>query len=205
MLIDDSLALNNRQESLSPEQYEQLLSKLNNEHKKVISVGTISDSEKVFIRDITNMLHVLRGEVEAKKEGAIKQSFFIKAKVQELINSGKVQIHEDEYKRSEESVIQYAGLLDNIIVEIDNELNFFGLFLADQTPSQIVVWMNEPDSFHEYLLGKISFIKKYIKNIRKDLNVSFSRYTFGFQAQIQRILQVEAYIHYQSDTQQKSN
>jgi len=126
----------------------------------------------------------------------LRQSIFIKDKVASLVTSGKVQIHQDEYKKSEESVTQYAGLLDNIMVEIDSEISYFGLFLGEELPGQVVAWMSEPDDFIAYIKEKVRFIKKYVKSIRKDLNISFSRYNFGFQAQIKRILQVEVYVRY---------
>jgi hypothetical protein len=197
LLVEDSLELNRQRKSLSPEEYEKFLESLTKANKKIIPVKPLSMSDVALVEEVLVCLVELKGEVLQKRDESVRQSQFIKDKVSTLVVSGKVQIHQDEYKKSEESVLQYAGLLDNIVTEIDSEISYFSLFIAKEMPGSVVAWMSEPDDFIVYIKEKVKFIKKYVKSIRKDLNISFSRYNFGFQAQIKRILQVEAYVKYQ--------
>lgn len=199
LLVEDSLELNRQRKTLSAEEYQQFLENLAKANKKIIQVKALESVDKHLIEEVLVCLAELKNEVLHKRDEAMRQSVFIKEKVGSLVTSSKVQIHQDEYKKSEESVTQYAGLLDNIVAEIDSEINYFGLFIGEELPGQVVAWAPEPDDFITYIREKVRFIKKYVKSIRKDLNISFSRYNFGFQAQIKRILQVEAYIRYHED------
>lgn len=196
LLVEESLELNRQKKTLSAEDYQKFLDGLAQANKKIISVTPLDAHDRNLVQEVVACLLELKNEVLAKRQESLRQSNFIKEKVNVLITSGKVQIHQDEYKKSEESVVQYAGLLDNIVAEIDSEINYFNLFTGNDLPGQVVAWAKEPDTFVEYIREKIRFIKKYVKSIRKDLNVSFSRYNFGFQAQIKRVLQVEAYVRY---------
>lgn len=205
LLVEDSLELNRQQKSLSPAEYEKFLENLAKANKKIISVVPLTSVEVVLVEEVLLCLSDLRAEVLEKRDEALRQSQFIKDKVSTLVTSGKVQIHQDEYKKSEESVVQYAGLLDNIVTEIDSEISYFSLFLSKEIPGSIVAWMSEPDDFIAYIKEKVRFIKKYVKSIRKDLNISFSRYNFGFQAQIKRILQVESFVKYQEQLETQRN
>lgn len=197
LLVEDSLELNRQRKTLSAEEYQQFLDGLTKANKKIIKVTPLDLADSRLVEDVLLCLVELQNEVLLKRDESMRQSQFIKDKVESLVTSGKVQIHQDEYKKSEESVIQYAGLLDNIVHEIASEINYFGLFISAELPGQVVAWATEPDDFVVYIREKVRFIKKYAKSIRKDLNISFSRYNFGFQAQIKRILQVEAYVRYQ--------
>lgn len=195
ILIEDSLELDRQSKAMSPEEWQNFVAGLAQDYKKVIPVVPLG-SDQSLISEILFSLSQLGDEVLLKRDEAVKQSQDIKAKVSALVESGKVHINQDEYQKSEESVIQYAGLLENIVNEITGEIAFFGLFSTDNAPKHVVVWNEDPDDFLEFIKAKVRFIKKYVKSIRKDLNISFSRYNFGFQAQIKRILQVEAYIRY---------
>ncbi len=204
LLVEDSLELNRQRKTLSTEEYQQFLDNLSKANKKIIKVTPLEVVEQRLVEDVLLCLSELKNEVLQKRDEAMRQSKFIKDKVESLVTSGKVQIHQDEYKKSEESVIQYAGLLDNIVHEIESEINYFSLFISEELPGQVVAWATEPDDFAFYIREKVRFIKKYAKSIRKDLNISFSRYNFGFQAQIKRILQVEAYVRYHENVQQQA-
>lgn len=195
ILIDDSLELARKSKEMSEEEWQVFVAGLAQNNKKVIPVVALG-THQVLVNEILQSLSHLGDEVLLKRDEAVKQSQAIKAKVGLLVESGKVHINQDEYHKSEESVIQYAGLLENIVNEITGEIAFFGLFVSDKAPRHVVVWNEDPDDFIEFIKAKVRFIKKYVKSIRKDLNISFSRYNFGFQAQIKRILQVEAYIRY---------
>lgn len=204
LLVEDSLELNRQRKTLSTEEYQKFLDNLTKTNKKIIKVTPLDLTERRLIEDVLLCLTELKNEVLQKRDESMRQGQFIKDKVESLITSGKVQIHLDEYKKSEESVIQYAGLLDNIVNEIESEINYFCLFISEDLPGQVVAWATEPDDFGTYIKEKVRFIKKYAKSIRKDLNISFSRYNFGFQAQIKRILQVEAYVRYHENLQQQA-
>ena len=204
LLPEDSFEFNKQVKNLSAEDYEKLANKLAQEGKKTITVKPLLESEKSFIADVLSCLKELKSEVLSKQHDAVGQSLFIKEKVSSLVTSGKVLIHQDEYKKSEESVTQYAGLLDNIVIEIDSECDFFNQLVSDSLPPLVIAWANEPDNFNDYVMKKVRFVKKYIKSIRKDLNISFSRYNFGFQAQFKRILHVVAYIRYHENAEFQS-
>lgn len=205
VLVEDSLALNSQEAGEKRESLDDLVARLDAESKKIIEIGQIQPHVQDEIEKMVMLLAELKAEVFDKKSEAISQSEIIKDKVNALVQSGKVQIDQGEYERSAASVLQYAALLDSITAEVDMELAFFGLFFSDKQPQKMVVWKDEPNDFAGFVGAKSRYIKKYVKNIRKDLNVSFSRYVYGFRAQNERILQVEAYIRYQDRLQEQAS
>jgi hypothetical protein len=194
LLVEETLELDQQKAALSAEEYQKFLVQLEQAGKKIIATKPLVAEELFLVQDLLNCLTQLQAEVLVKRDAALQHSTLIKDKVQALIASGKVRINQDEYVQSEESVNQYAGLLDNIVNEVENEMNFFRRFTANAMPTQVVAWLHEPDDFNEFIKAKVKFVKKYVKSIKKDLNVSFSRYNFGFQSQISRITYVEKYV-----------
>lgn len=184
-------------EPVVDEKFQQLMRELVAAGKKIIKKDEISVAATREISDVLELLATLRVDVMAKKEEALAKSAFIKQRVQALIDSGKVHIQQEEYEKSEESVQQYAQLLDSVIAEIEGELLVFKDFLNAEI-EYAFAYLHESNNFDQFLKNRIAFVRKYVKNIRKDLNVSYSRYSFGFEAQMKRILNVENFVRYQA-------
>ena len=180
------------------EKFAELVQQLAQVGRKPLSVASLNKGQQEKIVEILELLETLKREVSAKKEEALEKSALIKAKVHGLVSSGKVQIHHDEYMKSDESVQQYAVLLNNIIAEIQNEEGTFVKMLSGDLSRYVLVYLYESNDFGRYVEDKVGFVRKYVKNIRKDLNVSYSRYSFGFEAQLKRILHVEHFIRYET-------
>ena len=108
------------------------------------------------------------------------------------MHSGIVQIDQQEYKQSEISVAQYMKVLESICAEVSSEIAYFEEFFGDKRPSSVVVSKSESDYFDVMIEEKNQFTKRYIKTIVRDLLVSYSRYSHGFDSQVKRIEQIES-------------
>ncbi len=183
-------------DSAVSEEFTEMVKQLAEIGKKIIIAAPLQMQQRAKVDEALALLEELKKEVIAKKEEALGKSAVIKARVDDLVTSGKVQINRDEYAKSEESVQQYAGLLDNIVTEISNEEARLTEFLNPAIEFTVVAFY-ESDDFVACVEEKVNIVRKYVRNIKKDLNVSFSRYSFGFEAQMKRILHVESYIRYQ--------
>jgi hypothetical protein len=181
-------------EPVDDTQTDELIKKLDLVHKKLLPVKPIDQELKQRFQETLGGLVVLKEEILHRLDDALTRSALIKEKVDLLLYSGKVQVDEEEYKNSETSVHHYAQLLHNIVNDIEQEIQTFSGLIADTLPSYFVVSKEESDVFTIFIEDKIKALKKYIKNIRKDLNVSDSRYRYGFDAQMKRITYIERFV-----------
>lgn len=165
--------------------------KIMQEHFKKVSVGTISDVQRARLQYAIDLLITLKDEVLEKKRGALEKKECIKDKISHLKESGKVNIDEEEFRKTETSVAEFVGLLDKMIDEINRDVIFYQSLLSDNPPSHVFAYKDESDDFGDQLENRISSIKKYAKNAKRDLAISYSRYCFGFDAQIRQISYVE--------------
>lgn len=161
---------------------------------KKITVTQVSDYLKKDAVYLLTEMETLCHDVAGKYTYATEQNTFIKNKVDALGKSKDVVINKEEYQKSEESVEKYLELLKGIISEIQNEMSYFIVFLKDKTPQYLVVPQSDTDSFELFFAQKVRSVKKYIKDMKKDLNISYSRYCFGFEAQINRMAGIEYYL-----------
>lgn len=174
---------------------EAFLARLEQEGKKLLTMeSALAEPLRVKIIEALTALHGLHEEVIEKKNLALEKSELIKTKVNELIKAGTVKVDQEEYERSEQSIAQYTASLDMLIQEIEHEASQLLYFLSDDANSKVIVEKSDSDNVLELIEKKIKFVKKYVKDITRDLNVSFSRYCFGFDNQLKKILYIQSYL-----------
>lgn len=181
-------------EPLNEAYTEDLNKQLDAAHKKLLPTEPLSEEAKKRFHESLESLLVLKEEILRKLDDALNRSALIKQKVDRLLHSGKVQVNEEEYKNSEISVQHYAQLLHNIVNDIEQEMNSFSALMSDKMPQYFIIGKDEPANFSDFIEEKMKAIRKYSKNIRKDLNVSDSRYRYGFDAQMKRISYIERFV-----------
>jgi len=164
------------------------------ENKKEITATALPEHVRVKLEEVLTTLRELGQEVILKQVQAIEKNKHIKARVQILMDSGKVQIDQEEFNRSEVSVLRYAEVLNQIIAEVEQEGMFISKLLRQEPGAIMHVWKQDADSFEAYVQARIKFVKQYIKTVKKNLFISFSRYCFGFDAQEQRIGYIESLV-----------
>lgn len=169
----------------------EFMEKFMKENLKQVPVGDISAPNRAKLSDALNLLIRLKAEVVAKKVGLLEKEDFIKSMVAKLKASDKVNIDEDEFNKTEKSVMNFAQLLDEMIAEIDADVLFYTKLLSDTPPTHVMAYKEESDDFKDHLEARITSIKKYAKNAKRDLAVSYSRYCFGFDVQMRQIAYVE--------------
>ncbi len=171
---------------------EKFLAQLAQSDKKIVAADHLNEGLKNNLVGVVEELKNLHDEVANKKQDVLSRSHSIKERVELLVQAGKVHIDQDEYAKSEVSVVRYADLLDGIGAELQSEINYFSLFLGDNRPKHIIAQKNSSDVFDSVMQEKVKTIKRYLKTIKRDLSVSYSRYCFGFDSQIKRINYIEA-------------
>jgi len=185
-------------EDLSKEEQQKLkenfLKEFEQNHTKLVDVIEITDDMRGRFQEVLQKLERLLNEVNGRKQLALEKNNFIKTKITKLAATGSVKVNQAEYDQAEESVARYSKVLDDIMNDIKNEAGFFYHSTKLELPNKIRVLNEQPDTFTEVAEGKFKFIRKYMKNIMRDLNVSYSRYCFGFDNQIKRLDYIEAYV-----------
>ncbi len=173
---------------------EKFLIQLAQSGKKVISVGVLPESLKINFAQLIEKISSLRDEILQKKEDVLTKNSLIKQRVAVLLGSEEVDVDQTEYEKSEISVLEYSGLLDNICAELNSEHISLTLFLSDKCPKHVIVGAHAAESFSVVAQEQINAIKRHVKAIQRDLDVSYSRYSYGFDAQLKRIDYVESLV-----------
>ena len=161
------------------------------EHLKEIAVTSVAPDVKVRFQVVIESLKSLTREVAAKKEIILDKKRVIKEKLDLLRSFKSITIDEIEFKRSHTSTEEYLKILEKMLVEVEQDRDFYLSLISDVPPKTILVFKFETDDFGYHLEQRIKTIKKYIKTAMRDLSVSFSRYSFGLDAQINQLNYVE--------------
>lgn len=179
---------------LSEEEYRALVAQEVERHKKMIICSELSPDLAKRLSQTIVLLKELESDAQDKQEQALDKNNSIKAVVQELMKAGFIQVNEQEFNRSEESVQEYVRLLDDVKKEINEEMARIMAMQSIEIGKEFTVWKTAPDSYSEYVEQVIKRVKHYIKSVKRDLNVSYSRYCFGFDAQMKRIESIQRYL-----------
>ncbi|MBS1987823.1 hypothetical protein JST56_02410 [Candidatus Dependentiae bacterium] len=163
-------------------------------YKKKIICTKLSDELTHRFNDAAGLLITLDAEVISKQNQALEKNDYIKQIVQQLMHDGYIQVNEQEFKRSEESVQKYVDLLNDVRNEINQEMQRIALMQTAEEGKEFAVWKTAPDEYPVYVEQRIKQLKHYIKSVRRDLNISYSRYCFGFESQMRRIESIQRYI-----------
>lgn len=179
---------------LSEEEYQALVAQEVERHKKMMVCSELSPDLTKRFNQIIILLKELEADTENKQQQALDKNNSIKVVVQELMQAGFIQVNEQEFNRSEESVQEYVRLLDDVKKEINEEMARITMMQSIEVGKEFAVWKTAPDSYSEYVEQVIKRVKHYIKSVKRDLNVSYSRYCFGFDAQMKRIESIQRYL-----------
>ncbi len=163
-------------------------------YKKKIVCTKLSDELTHRFNDAAALLIALDTEVIEKQHQALEKNNYIKEIVQQLMHDGYIQVNEEEFKRSEESVQKYVDLLNDVRNEIHQEMQRISLMQTAEEGKEFAVWKTAPDEYPLYVEQRIKQLKHYIKSVRRDLNISYSRYCFGFESQMRRIESIQRYV-----------
>lgn len=170
----------------------ELLEKLAREGKKVIPFHPPhQDLTAKNLADAHKRLTELREKISKVKNDIILQDAEIRTRLERLRET-KVFNIDTNFQNSAESIQKYTGLLSRIEEEVVFEDERISSYINLDKATFITVLINEPNDFESYIAGRISYIKKQVKKIEKDIHVSFSRYQFSFENQIKRIQYLES-------------
>lgn len=173
---------------------EELTETLQKEGKKLISVKELSQDTVDKLKYSLKDLEKLRSDIVSKIEEIVVQASTMQKKVQEIKTFDKIKFNEDEEKKSMQATQQYMLLLQNLLGEVTQQLQYFAVYFSDKKPEKIIVPQGESNDFSEYMFSQIKGMRKYIKNVSKNLNVIFSRHQVSFKAQINNLEYLERYL-----------
>ncbi|MBU4269648.1 hypothetical protein KJ644_04375 [Candidatus Dependentiae bacterium] len=197
-MADEKDLKNIENEKISPEEQkakqEAFIKEFMEKNTKELAIPAISEGYKKEVYLIVNELDKIKREVEEKITSFVDLYKIIEKKLEELSTTGHVEIKEDDYKKSKDIFIKYENFLNQILGELLGELSFYSSLIAEKPLETIRVLKDVPDDASLYLLEKLKSTKKYIKNMLKDLRMSYSRYFVGFEEQIRKLDYMIAYL-----------
>lgn len=169
--------------------------------EKILPFVEINDELKLRLKESVYSLLLLKEEVDFRTKFILERIAAIKDKANNLAVTYKFKLDGKEHERAEESVNQYAKLLEGISKEVERELVLSYMLLneGEKKLEKLVAPINGPASFEEYVSDRIKWTKKFVKDLNKNLSVSYSRYLFGFEDQERQLEVLEANLkHYAS-------
>jgi len=155
---------------------EELTASLGKENKKLISADELDKSSEEALKFSLNKLENLRQDVACKIEDITAQVGLVKKKLEIIKSSGKIKIDPAEESKSEQWSKQHILLLQNVFHEINQQIQYFSVYLSDKKPEKIIVAKSDPDNFVDYINKRVKDLRKYVKNVQKNLNVIFFIY-----------------------------
>jgi len=161
---------------------------------KHVEVAPLNDDLSALTTKAIKVLNELKQEILDKKKGAVEKQNLIQSKIADLKTFNGITVDENEYKKSEVGVEEFVSLLDYMTEEVSSDVNFYSSLLSDSPPKAVWILKSEPDTFSQYLTNRLKHVNKYVRSARRDLSVSYSRYCYGFDAQIKQIGFVEQYL-----------
>lgn len=156
----------------------------------------LSDESRTHITEILAQLNDLVKDILGIKEAVLNQNSTIKARVLGLEEAGKEFDFSIDTEHADANIAQYTQLLERIIEEINLEKSKHEERLALRETTYIAALDSKATTFDQFIREDVSTAKKQVKKIRKDLNVSFSRYQISFQNQMARFARMEFVINY---------
>lgn len=170
------------------------LKKIEENNGKVLPFNSLTPALTEELELALQELAVLHEELTTRVADARGQNEAIKVRVDQLVIAQKIQINNDHYTHFDQSIATYVNLLLDIAQEVEAEIVHFLPYTSPTPPAVIMVHKDDTDDVEAYVEQKIHWIKRHVKTIRKDLMVSFSRYTFGFDSQMKQLDMIEAYV-----------
>lgn len=151
---------------------------------------------KERLKKVVEELVTVRLDIFNKKVEIVTKREIIKEKIKFLDESKQVRIDKAEFEKTEKSTQDYIRLLDGIIHELSGEIGYYNVFISDEKPpvDKVVVPLKSPDKIEDYLELQMNGIRRYLKTVKRDITISFSRYTFGFDEQLKHLTFVESYV-----------
>jgi len=188
--------VNSSQDNTEKSSTEKKIEEIDPKTQKYLYIKPVGQDFKIRLKKIIEELVLMRLDIFNKKVEIVTKQTVIKEKITLLAESKKVRIDKAEFERSEKSAHSYTKLLDGIINELSGEIAYYNVFVSDDAPpiDKIPVPLQAPDRIEDYLEVQMNGIKRYLKNVKRDIAISFSRYTYGFDEQLKHLTYVESYI-----------
>lgn len=140
-------------------------------------------------------IDTLGKKILAIKNEILLQHHEIRSRVEAIDRTEKVRLSIN-VQRAEDSVEQYTALLDSLLIEIKAEINALNEYRGLKEQTMVIAQLHEPSEFNALIAHKVGLVKKQIKRIDRDLDVSFSRYQFSFHNHRKQLANVEAVLAY---------
>lgn len=164
-------------------EFEKVAAQLAAEGKKLIAYLPLTDrlANSLFLG--LEELVALKQELAQKAQAATERNTIIKNRLDYLIEEKKMRLNTAHYEAFNESITTYVDLLAKITEEVEGEVLNCARYVSQTPPQFVIVMADESDNFHDHITTKIKWIKRHVKNIKKDLSISFSRYEVSFSHQ----------------------
>ena len=181
------------QEELKQKQ-EQFLKEFMDKNTKELKVTSISTEFKKEVARIIPELEKTQKEIEEKKQSFVKQYKTVEDKLDILTKEGQIKLNDKDFQKSRDSFKRYEDSLNQVLGEIIADITFYSNLIGENPPQTIKVFKNSTDDAAIYLIAKLKVTQKNIKNITKDVRVSYSRYFVGLEEQVRKLDYLSSYL-----------
>jgi hypothetical protein len=161
---------------------------------KKITVSPLSEETKTALQHAIETLKKLDQEITGKQDELHNKTHTLKETVSNLNALGKVKINEKDFEQLYAKCEQFSDILKKVADDTKRDIEFYLPFLESKGEEQVSVMVFEPDDFEKFISGRISSIKKHVKNTQRDLAVGSSRYFLGLDHQLRQFEALTNYV-----------
>ncbi len=159
-----------------------------------IELKAVSDDLQSRVKKVFLDLNEFKLEVDSVSDKFKEKTDELKSRLVSLAKTGQIKIDKDEQEKNDKQIDAYRNFIEDVDKEVNSEVNFLTDVLSDNPPKTLRVFKGGSDDSNLVLEYKIKSIKKYVKKMRKDLRISFSKYDFSLSNQIKNLIYLEAHI-----------
>lgn len=154
---------------------------------KAIDFSVVSDQAIADLHIAISKLAAVKQDLEHRMVETVTKNESIKKRLEALEASGVIQIDHEQSKQFEQSIKTYLGLLYNITLELNEEINFFNPFFAQPRPAMVQVPEVITVDAQAFVRMSAEGMRRHAKTVSKGMLVSYSRYGFSLDSQIKQL------------------
>ena len=154
---------------------------------KMIDYTKVSDQGVADLHEAISRLLKVKEELEIRMIEAVTKNEDIKKRLEVLEAAGVIQIDHEQSKHFEQSIKTYLGLLYNITLELQEEINFFNPFFAQPRPKTVQVPESVQVDAAAFIRMSAEGMRRHAKTVSKGMLVSYSRYGFSLDSQLKQL------------------
>lgn len=177
----------------SPADVDKMLKAIYDQGKKIIITEALAPNLTTKQNTLINELLTFKKKIEEEQNTILKENDQVESQLENLKKNNGLRIDLSDKAKTEFSIhlAQYKASIGIILQEIDQQVAYCKHLLSLKPESLLAVDQNAPNDFPGYVSYRIRGTKQFMKNLKKNLTVKHSQFSFRFEQQKKHLEYIE--------------